>query len=360
MKITVLAGGISTERDVSFSSGAQVYRALKELGHEAVLIDVFLGLPELSGMSPEEIFALDRAWAQEIKAIGEERSDIEAVINSRDKSISGLFGPAVIPLCQASDIVFLALHGGDGENGRIQASFDLLGIKYTGTGYISSAVAMDKLLTKSVLQSNNILVPKAVLVHEKNFPSESPFGYPCVVKVRSGGSSVGVYIVKSQEDFESSLKEAVKLDSDILVEEYIAGREFTAAVIDNKAMPVVEIAPISGFYDYKNKYQAGSTIETCPADISENLTIKIQKCAERVYEALDMESYARMDFRVTDGEEVYCLEANTLPGMTPTSLVPQEAKALGMSFAELVQKIVDVSLHKYRIANQEIGSTNHK
>ena len=181
-----------------------------------------------------------------------------------------------------------------------------------------------------------------------NFPDKSPFGYPCVVKVRSGGSSVGVYIVEDEKDFKDKLHEASKLESDILVEEYIGGREFTAAVIDGTAMPVVEIAPISGFYDYKNKYQAGSTIETCPADISEELTKKIQRVAELVYEALGMESYARMDFRVSDSEEVYCLEANTLPGMTPTSLVPQEAKALGMSFAQLVEKIVDVSLNKYK------------
>ena len=166
---------------------------------------------------------------------------------------------------------------------------------------------------------------------------------PCVVKVSSGGSSIGVSIVQKEEDYQAALDDAFLYGDEVVVEEYIKGRELTCCVLDGKALPIVEIAPKEGFYDYKNKYQAGSTIEICPAPIGEESTRKIQKISERVFDALRLHKYARMDFMMDEAGNAYCLEANTLPGMTPTSLIPQEAAAVGISYDELCQKILDMA-----------------
>ena len=171
---------------------------------------------------------------------------------------------------------------------------------------------------------------------------------PCVVKASCGGSSVGVYIVHTQEAYEEALKEAFTYDDVVVLEQYIKGREFSVGVVDGVAYPIIEIAPIQGFYDYKNKYQAGSTIETCPAELSETDTAKMQEYAVKAFHALQLENYARMDFMMNEDHSMYCLEANTLPGMTPTSLLPQEAAVLGMDFGELCEKLIEVSLRVRR------------
>ena len=173
-------------------------------------------------------------------------------------------------------------------------------------------------------------------------------GFPCVVKACNGGSSVGVYIVDTFEEMKEAAKAAFYYDHKILIEEFIKGRELTCGVIEEKALPVVEIAPVAGFYDYKNKYQAGSTIETCPAQIGEENTRKVQRLAEQAYRALGLQTYARIDVMLKENGEAYCLEANTLPGMTPTSLLPQEAREIGMSYGELCEHIIDISLKKYQ------------
>lgn len=339
MKIVVLAGGTSTERDVSFVSGKKVYEALKSKGHQVILLDVYLGKETFSS----NMFELDVDWAAEIGAISEQCPDIEAVKAMRKDGGKSFFGPGVIELCQEADVVFMALHGENGENGKIQATFDLMGITYTGTDHVSSAMSMDKAIAKDLFRAYNIPTPAGVYFTKEN-PVEEPIALPCVVKACCGGSSIGVSIVNTKEEYTEALQDAFSYDAQVVVEQYIKGREFSVGVIGGKALPVIEIAPITGFYDYKNKYQAGSAVETCPADLSDEITKGMQKCAEEVFKALRLKKYARMDFMLDEDDKFYCLEANTLPGMTNTSLLPQEAAAMGICFEDLCQKIVDMAL----------------
>lgn len=341
MKIVVLAGGISTERDVSLVTGKCVYNALKKNGHKAILLDVYLGYEgNVSG-----IFDADIDWAAQIEGVKESAPDIEKVKALRPDGNKMFFGPNVLDICGQADIVFMGLHGDCGENGKIQAVFDLFGIKYTGTNSFSSALAMDKSVSKQLFNLYGVRTPKGYMLKGKDDTYAPDF--PCVVKICNGGSSVGVYIANSVDEYNAAISEAYKYESKVLIEEYIKGREFTCCVIEGKALPIVEIAPVSGFYDYKNKYQAGATIETCPAQASQTLTEKIQSEAVKAYMALGIDTYARMDFIVDSDENVYCLEANTLPGMTPTSLIPQEAGAVGVSYEELCDWIIKISLQKY-------------
>lgn len=340
MKIVVLAGGTSTERDVSLISGTMIYRALKKRDHQAILLDVYLGY---EGNDVDTIFEKDYAWDASIEGIKEQNPDIEAVKALRKDGGKSFFGPNVIAICQNADIVFLALHGENGENGKLQAAFDLLGIKYTGNDYVSSALAMDKGLAKELFHVHNIPNAKGTRLRRGEQDTHK-IPLPCVVKASCGGSSVGVYIANTEEEYEEAKKNAFIYDEEIVIEEYIDGREFAIAVIDGKALPIIEIAPISGFYDYKNKYQAGSAIETCPADLDERITKKMQEAAENVFKALRLTTYARMDFLLRENGEFFCLEANTLPGMTPTSLLPQEAAAVGISYEDLCEMIIRISM----------------
>ena len=348
MKVVVLAGGISTERVVSLSSGTMIYRALKKRGHQAILLDVYLGyewVPSAEGETIDSIFDRDKDWAETLGSIAEENPDIELIKAMRPDGEKNFFGPNVIAICQAADVVFMALHGENGENGKIQACFDLMGITYTGTDYVSSALSMDKGLSKELFAYHGIPTPAGIRLkkgqkHEKTVP------FPCIVKACCGGSSVGVSIAFKAEEYEKALQEAFLYDDEVIVEQYIEGREFSVGVMDGRALPIIEIAPLQGFYDYKNKYQPGSTIETCPAQLSEAKTKEIQDYAEQTFRALRLKNYARMDFMMNKAGEVFCLEANTLPGMTPTSLLPQEAAAEGVSFEELCEKIMSTALIK--------------
>ncbi len=341
MKIAVLAGGISTERDVSLISGTGVYRALKERGHQVVLLDVFLGY----NGNPDEVFDLDEDWAKEIKGISEQDPDIEKIKAMRPDGDKVFFGPNVIKICQKADIAFLALHGESGENGKVQACFDLMGIRYTGTDYVSSALCMDKGLSKELFALHGVPTPKGISL-KKGQEDKREVPFPCVVKACCGGSSVGVYIANNEEEYEKAKEDAFVYDEEVIIEQYIKGREFSVGLLDGKALPIIEIAPISGFYDYKNKYQAGSAVETCPAEISEEKTKEMQMHAEKAYQVLRLKSYARIDFMMDEAGKMYCLEANTLPGMTPTSLLPQEAAQIGLSYGELCEKIIEISLAK--------------
>ena len=341
MKIAVLAGGTSTERDVSLVTGREVYKALRENGHKAILLDAYLGCD----MGPDEVFDADIDWALQVAPISEAAPDIEEVKVLRGKDNKEYFGPNVIKICQAADIVFMALHGDCGENGKVQAVFDLMGVKYTGTDSFSSSLAMDKAISKQMFKMYGVQTPDNYML--KGADDDYRPQFPCVVKICNGGSSVGVYIANNESEYKSAVKDAFKYESRVMVEEYIRGREFTCCVIDGKALPIVEIEPKTGFYDYKNKYQAGSTIETCPANIDEATTARIQEEAVKAYNALGIKTYARMDFLMNDKNEIFCLEANTLPGMTPTSLIPQEAAAAGVSYNDLCEWIIRVSLQKW-------------
>ena len=349
MNIVVLAGGISTERDVSLVSGKCIYEALKKSGHKVILTDVYTGLDgKYAGRDATELFDADIDWAEGIRAVADTAPDMDEIKNGRPDGYTGYFGPRVIELCRACDVVFIGLHGADGEDGKVQAYLELEGIAYTGTDHISSALCMDKQLSKDVLGYNGIPVPKGRILH-KGTETANTMGYPCVVKVCNGGSSVGVSICHDEAQYAQGLETAFRLDDTVIVEEYIKGREFSVCVTDwdgtPKAMPVIEIAPREEFYDYKSKYQAGATIETCPAKLPDNKSGEMLSLAERGFEALKLRSYARLDFLMDENDgRLYCLEANTLPGMTPTSLVPQEAGACGMSFEELCNKIVEAAL----------------
>ncbi|MDD6057223.1 MAG: D-alanine--D-alanine ligase [Clostridiales bacterium] len=350
MKIVVLAGGLSAERDVSFKTGEMVTQALRENGHQVILLDVFMGYSD----KKEELFGIfDRAEEVSVKAEGirEEAPDLQRIKAQRKDQSDNFFGPNVIELCRMADIVFLALHGENGENGKVQATFDLFGIRYTGSGYLSSALAMDKGRTKQLLQMAGIPTPRGFSVKKEEAIGKSPeelgISLPCVVKPCCGGSSIGVSIVRSKEEFSAALEAAFRWENELVLEEYVQGREFSVGVVDFEALPVIEIAPLEGFYDYKNKYKAGSAVETCPAELSAELTEQMQHYAVQVAKVLELDTYSRSDFLLSEKNEIFCLEANTLPGMTPTSLLPQEAKAAGMDFNRLCERLIEISLRKY-------------
>ncbi len=344
MKIVVLAGGTSTERDISIVSGTGVCKALRQKGHQAILVDVFAGVEPVElekafegDYDVEAAAAYIRGFNDRIREMEEERRDF--------------FGPNVIALCKEADIVFLALHGANGEDGKVQAALDLMKIKYTGAGHTSSAMAMDKGITKALFQMYRVPTPRGATMHVKKRSDDlgtHGLEFPVVVKTCCGGSSIGVYIVKNQEEYVQALDDAYSYEDEVVIEEFIQGKEYTVAVVDGEALPVVSIEPVSGFYDYRNKYEPGATIETCPAPLSEKLTRQMQEYAQQGYKALGIEGYGRLDFMMDEKGQMYCLEANTLPGMTPTSLIPQEAAALGMDYPTLCEYLIEVSMKKYQ------------
>lgn len=349
MNIVVLAGGLSTERDVSLKTGETVAKALRENGHQVILLDVFMGYGEkeenLAG-----IFERGEEVSVRVSGIAETAPDLAKVRAMRKDQSDNFFGPNVIALCQMADVVFLALHGENGEDGRIQAAFDLFGIRYTGSDYLGSALAMDKGLAKQIFRMNGIPTPNGIsLKRGEDAKSVAELGLtlPCVVKPCRGGSSIGVSIVHTEDGFAAALAEAFRLEDELIVEEFIEGREFSVGVIDGEPLPVIEIAPVEGFYDYKNKYKAGSAVETCPAELSPALTEEMQQYARRVAQVLGLDTYSRSDFLLGRDNRIYCLEVNTLPGMTPTSLLPQEAQVVGMNFHQLCEKLIALSLRRY-------------
>lgn len=345
MNIVVLCGGLSAERDVSIASGTLVAAALRRRGHKVVLVDLFFGYPH-HFQDPAEIF--DTVYDDGIAAVSEDAPDLDAVRASRQQAGESRMGDNIIEVCRAADIVFMALHGEDGEDGKVQAVFDLAGIRYTGTGPLGSAIAMNKHISKQLFAQNGILTPRGVVL-KKGDGYLTDIGFPCVVKPSARGSSVGVSIVQSQSDLKPALEFGFKYDDELIIEQYINGRECSVGILDGKALPVIEIRPKTGFYDYKNKYQSGLTDEICPADFPPDITKRLQQAAERVCAALKLEVYARIDFFVDAAGALWCLEANTLPGLTPVSLLPQEAAAAGMSYEDLCQAIIDHSLKKYGV-----------
>lgn len=343
MKIVVLAGGLSPERDVSLSSGSLIANALRNKGHKVLLLDVYEGI-DANESDFEDLFKdnTGSAYSYVVPEFEPDLSDIKARNNNGD----ALIGQNVLKICQTADVVFIALHGAMGENGQIQAVFDVMGIKYTGTGYIGSLLAMDKDLTKRLLQQAE--VPTAEWLIYSDLMSvqyvADHIGLPCVVKPCSAGSSIGVTIAKNIEELERAVITAQKIEQKILIEKMIPGREFSVGILNGKALPVIEIIPKEGFYDYKNKYQSGLTNEICPANLSENDAKRVQGIALKVHDILQLGTYSRIDFIQDENGEFICLEANTLPGMTPTSLIPQEALVEGISYEEFCNRIVESAL----------------
>lgn len=349
MNIVVLAGGLSTERDVSIKTGSQVAKALKENGHKVILLDVFMGYSDKE-VDLTGIFDIADEISIQVNDIPSTAPDLAKVKASRADQSDCFFGPNVIGICRMADIVFMALHGENGENGKLQAAFDLFGVKYTGSDYLSSAIAMDKDLAKQFFRAGGIPTPRGISMTKdarENDISKLDVDFPCVVKPCCGGSSIGVTIARNDEEFVTALDDAFQWENELVIEEYVKGREFSVGVISGKALPIIEIAPLEGFYDYKNKYKAGSAVETCPAELSEELTKQMQHYAEEVAKVIGLDTYSRIDFLLNEKNEMFCLEANTLPGMTPTSLLPQEANVVGMNFNQLCEKLIEISLQKY-------------
>jgi len=347
MRIAVLAGGLSSERDVSILSGSKIAEALRSRGHQVVLLDVYMGYEE-------EVCDIDSLFENNYDFAGDavidrEEPDIETVKKSRKNRSDDYFGDHVLDICRAADITFLGLHGGEGEDGSVQAALQLHGIRYTGTDHLGAAIAMHKGITKGIFLNSNVPTPISRL-YKREFMGEGYLdswdSFPCVVKPCSAGSSVGVQIVADREAFVAAVGAAFRYDDDVLVEEYIKGREFSVGILGGKALPVIEIIPKSGWYDYENKYQEGATEEVCPAQLDPYIAKKMQREAEHAFEILRLKVYGRVDFLLDGHNRLYCLEANTLPGMTPISLLPQEAAADGIEFADLCEKIVELSLRK--------------
>ena len=306
-----MAGGLSPEREVSLSTGTMVCNALREKGQDAILVDLFYGVEELPG-DMESFFADKTPLPPYV--IESAVPDLSRLREESRNRPYGTIGKNVIELCKAADIVFMALHGEPGENGMVQAMLDMLDIKYTGAGYRGSAVAMDKALTKHILVSRGINTAEGIMLKRgEPLPDVS---LPCIVKPCSGGSSIGVRRVLDRADVLPAVEEALKYENDILIEKFVSGREITCGVLGDTALPPAEV------------------------------TAEVQDISLRVFRALGLEVYARMDF-IYDGRDFYCLEANTLPGMTPTSHLPQEAKAMGISYPELCMRIIELSLEKY-------------
>lgn len=343
MNIVVLCAGISTEREVSIKSGSNVCEGLRAKGHNAVLIDVFSGT--------EDINIFEKAKNEyDIKKETKYIESLSKQVMEEANMGRDFFGPNVIELCKKADIVFMALHGKYGEDGLCQAAFDLHGIKYTGSGYLASAIGMDKGITKQMFKALNVPTPKSVWIKKGESTDLSDYNMqiPVVVKACNGGSSVGVVIVKDESDYHKAVDTCFALDDGILIEEYVEGREFSIGVISNKALPIVEIIPNDGWYDYENKYKEGATTEVCPAKLSEEETNKMKKIAEDACAAIGAGPYSRADVLMDRQGNMFCLEVNTLPGMTATSLIPREAQALGEDFPSLCDRLVKLSLEKYQ------------
>ena len=346
MKIVVLCGGLSMERDVSISSGTLICDALRKLGHQAVLVDMFMGLEDYEG-DLDDLFA-NLPPLKEAR-VPVEAPDLEKVIASRKWKSPSRVGKRVFELCQLADVVFLGLHGACGEDGRIQAALDLMGVKYTGSGYLGSALAMDKDLTKRLIAGTGVKTPEWQVVDyaEGDIPEiVKNAKLPCVVKPVDSGSSIGVAIPETAAELEAALIENLKYGR-VLIEQYVHGREIDVGVLGDRALPSIEIIPKHGFYDYKNKYQAGATVEICPTPIDPAIEKRLGEAALKVHRALGLSAYSRSDF-IVDGDEVYFLEINTLPGMTPTSLMPQEAAAVGINYESLCKKVIEMAMEETR------------
>ena len=346
MKIVVLCGGLSPERNVSISSGTKIASALSERGHQVVLADMFLGLEDYPG-DIQTIF--DHPPVLGGTRIDSVAPDLEAVKASRKWQSKSHFGLHVLEVCAMADIVFLALHGRTGEDGRVQATFDLLGIPYTGSVYLGSAIAMDKDLTKRLVAPLGVRTPAWQIIDSRTMDLDAVCAaavLPCVVKPVDSGSSIGVAIARDEAQLRAALLDAAKNGDRVVAEQYISGREIQVGILDGEALPSIEIIPLQGFYDYENKYQPGAAKEITPAPIPAETEQALAEAALTVFRALGLRAYSRADFILDETGALWFLEINTLPGMTPTSLVPQEAEVVGIGYGALCEKIMEIALRE--------------
>ena len=333
MNIVVLAGGLSMERDVSLASGSLIANALRDAGHNAMLVDLYYGIAK-------EKMNFNNVLGRYKYKIPETEPNLDEIIKENGGRENPV-GKNIIEFCKMADVVFLALHGGVGENGKLQSLLEMNGIRFTGSSSVGCMLSMDKIISKELIARANI--PTANWLTNKSSMEELKTLVPCFVKPADNGSSVGVTKVVSEVELEYALAEAEKFSENILVEEQVVGREFSVGIIDGKALPPIEIIASGDFYNYKVKYQAGLAHEICPANLDKKYTKKLQEYAERAHRVLRLGSYSRIDFIMDEQGEFFFLEANALPGMTPTSLLPQEAAAQGMDYTTLCLKLIELA-----------------
>ncbi len=327
MKITVLMGGTSAERDVSLASGLRIAAALRTRGHDVTSLDTAQGV-------------MDAGTERAMLAAGVQQAPptLEALAAMSRRSLSPTLG--TLPVVREADVVFLALHGGQGEDGTIQALFDLCGVRYTGTGPLGSALAMDKDLSKRLFRAAGVSTPDWLMAPAGAAEVEARLGYPVIVKPSKQGSTVGLTLVRTGADLAPAIAEAFRYDDEVMIEAFIAGRELTVGILGDEALPIGEIIPKHELYDYECKYTKGMAVEEFPARLDGAVAAMVQDQAVRAFRALKLRGYARIDFRLSDSGGCFCLEANTLPGMTELSLIPQAAAAAGISFPDLCERIV--------------------
>ncbi|MDD5033114.1 MAG: D-alanine--D-alanine ligase [Methylococcaceae bacterium] len=334
MKIAVIFGGESAERDVSIASGAQVLRALKERGHEVLAIDTAKGL-----LTPAEERLLLESKVKPVPP----RTDELALIRSGASELTSGSGLADV------DLYFLALHGGIGEDGTLQAILDVAGIAYTGSGSKPSAYAMDKDVSKRLFRSVGIPTADWLMAPCPVQEVSAKLGFPVVVKPNKQGSTIGLSLVHEAHELEAAIALARTCDDEVMVEAYIPGRELTVGILEDRALAVGEILPLRGeIFDYQSKYQQGGAQEIFPARLTEQQTLTVQEFGLRAHRALKLQDYSRVDFRMDAQGRIWCLEVNSLPGLTSASLLPQSAAATGISFPQLCERICQLAIERKR------------
>jgi len=342
MKIAVLMGGTSPEREVSIRSGGGVAKALLSLGHEAILLDTGTG-KLLQGGDLRAALGHQPGYAALAPATippGAANVGLEPFVNGLSRDV---------------DLVFVALHGGDGENGTLQALLDLARVPYTGSGVLGSALAMDKAISKRIFVHEGIPTPDWVERWAPEDPAqpwnpdlddeeiERLGGFPVIVKPNDQGSTVGITVVSSRAELKPALHLARRYGRLALIERFVPGRELTVSVLDDRVFPIVEIIPEGGFYDYEHKYTAGASRYECPAELPPEATERLLALGLEACRAVRTRGVARVDFRLDEEGTPHCLEVNTVPGLTETSLVPKAAAAAGMSYEDLVRAIVSAA-----------------
>jgi D-alanine-D-alanine ligase len=325
MKIAVLFGGTSEERDVSIASAAQIIPALRALGHQVFAVDTATG-------------RLGFEQERQLLSAHVTRAPPTATEMARVRGGALTLAPAAADFRDA-DVVFLALHGGAGEDGRIQSVLDLAGMAYTGSNHIASAAAMDKDLSKRLFRSVGVPTADWLMAPTTGEAVSATLGWPVVVKPNKQGSTVGLSVVRAAAKLEDAIDRGLRYDDEVMIERFIAGREFTVGMLEGVALPPGEIIAPGEVFDYESKYQSGGAREVFPAEMPAAESALIQDYARRAHGVLKLGAYSRIDFRRDQAGGFWCLEANSLPGMTATSLLPQAAKAAGIEFPELIDRI---------------------
>ena len=335
LKVAVLFGGTSSERDVSIASGSQVIKALRAGGHEVIAVDTATGV--LDEDAEKELLAGG------VKDLPPDEQTLDLMRTGDATSLTSA------PELRGVDVLFLALHGGAGEGGTLQALLDLTGIPYTGSGMLGSAMAMDKDISKRLMRTAHVATPEWLMAPVLQEDIEELIGFPCVVKPSKQGSTVGLTIVKRPDDLEPAVQLAAKYDDEVMIEQFIPGREFTVPVLGDDALPVGEIISKNEVFDYAAKYQPGGAEEIFPADLTGPQTIEIQRLALKTHRALKLRGFSRVDFRMDANGVFWCLEANTLPGMTAASLFPKGASAAGIGFTQVCETLCRLAIEEHRL-----------